>query len=57
VALDGPEGGCDPKWIACLGDEAALKLEKNLRAQRAWIQEAWTRCGPLPAAQPADAGT
>lgn len=46
LRIPGPEDGCLEPWVTCLDLEAALSLEGYLLASRAWMREAWARCGP-----------
>lgn len=49
MSIAGPIEGCPEKFVGCLTVDDALRLEGNERAARSWAQEAWLRCGPLPA--------
>lgn len=50
LSLSGPDAGCPPQWVGCLGVEAGLALEGRLRASSRWEREAWARCGARTAA-------
>lgn len=37
-----------PELVACLDRPGTVGLVKTLEHQRMWMDEAWTRCGPVP---------
>lgn len=45
LQLLGPDAGCPPKLVGCLDVDGALALERDLRAMRLYVREAWIRCG------------
>lgn len=50
------DGTCPSQFALCLDVDAGLTLEHNLRAQKRWALEAWTRCKPSDASIPKDGG-
>ena len=44
IYVSGPEDGCPEEWVGCLDLEAALALERYLRASQSWMREASARC-------------